>query len=62
MEIISFLVTFTRFTSSTAKAGKEIIERSPASISFDVDALGNMEKRIDYKKKNKEVIKLEKQD
>lgn len=39
-----------------------MIERSPASISLDVDALGNMEKRIDWiKKKNKEVVKLEKQ-
>lgn len=42
-----------------------MIERSPASISLDVDALGNMEKRIDWikkKKQNKEVVKLEKQD
>lgn len=54
LEIISFLVTFTRFTSSTAKAGKEIMERSPASISLDVDALGSMENRIDWMK-NKEV-------
>lgn len=50
LEIISFLVTFTRFISSTAKAGKEIIERSPASISLDVDALGSMENRIDWMK------------
>lgn len=50
LEIISFLVTFTRFTSSTAKAGKEIIESSPASISLDVDALGSMENRIDWMK------------
>lgn len=54
LEIISFLVTFTRFTSSTAKAGKEIMERSPASISLDVDALGNMENRMDWMR-NKQV-------
>lgn len=45
--MISLLVTLTRFISSTAKAGYEMIERRPASISFDVDALGNMEYSID---------------
>lgn len=34
--------------SSTAKAGYEIIARTPASTSFDVDALGNMELRMDW--------------
>lgn len=33
-----------------------MIESSPASISFDVDALGNIERRIDWKRKQKSII------
>lgn len=45
--MISDLVMATRSASSTAKAGKEMTDRRPASISFEVEALGNMEHRMD---------------
>lgn len=45
--MISDLVMATSSASSTAKAGKEMTDRRPASISFDVEALGSMEHRMD---------------
>lgn len=47
LEMISSLVILTNSMSSTAKAGYEIMDRSPASTSLDVEALGNMELRMD---------------
>ena len=47
LEMISPLVRFTRSASSIAKAGNEMTDRRPASISFEVEALGSMEHRID---------------
>lgn len=48
--MISDLVMVTRSASSTAKAGKEMTERRPASISFEGEALGSMEQRMDWRK------------
>lgn len=48
--MISNLVTATRSASSTAKAGKEMTERRPASISFEGEALGSMEQRMDWRR------------
>lgn len=45
--IISPLVMATRSASSTANAGKEMMDRRPASISLEVEALGSMEHRMD---------------
>lgn len=45
--MISDLVIATRSASSTAKDGKEMTHRRPASISFEVEALGSMEHRMD---------------
>lgn len=46
--MISDLVMATRSPSSTAKAGKEMTDRRPASISFEVEARGSMEHRMDW--------------
>lgn len=48
--MISDLVMATRSASSTAKAGKEMTDRRPASISLEVEALGSMEHRMDWGK------------
>lgn len=48
--MISDLVMATRSPSSTAKAGKEMTDRRPASISFEVEARGSMEHRMDWGK------------
>jgi hypothetical protein len=45
--MISSFVILTMSMSSTANAGYEIMDRTPASTSLDVEALGNMELRID---------------
>lgn len=47
LEMISSLVMLTMSMSSTANAGYEMMERTPASTSLDVEALGSMELRID---------------
>lgn len=47
LPMISDLVMATRSPSSTAKAGKEMTDRRPASISLEVEALGSMEQRMD---------------
>lgn len=49
--MISDLVMVTRSASSTANAGKEMTERRPASISFEGEALGSMEQRMDWRKR-----------
>ena len=46
--MISDLVMATRSPSSTAKAGKEMTDRRPASISLEVEARGSMEHRMDW--------------
>lgn len=53
--MISPFVMATRSASSTAKAGKEMMDRRPASISFEVEALGSMEHRMDYREIHKGV-------
>lgn len=47
LEMISSLVMLTMLMSSTAKAGYEMIARSPASTSLDMEALGSMDVRMD---------------
>lgn len=47
--MISSLVILTNSMSSTAKAGYEMMDRRPASTSLDVEALGNMELRMDLR-------------
>lgn len=46
--MISSLVMLTNSMSSTAKAGYEMMDNNPASTSLDVEALGNMELRVDW--------------
>jgi hypothetical protein len=45
--MIFSLVMLTIEMSSTAKAGYEMMDRTPASTSLDIDALGSMELRMD---------------
>lgn len=55
--MISDLVMATSSASSTANAGKEMTDRSPASISFEVEALGSMEQRMDCRKTHRDAQK-----
>lgn len=59
LPMISDLVMATRSPSSTAKAGKEMTDRRPASISLEVEALGSMEQRMDWGQWEKSSIKEE---
>lgn len=54
--MISSLVMLTNSMSSTAKAGYEMMDRSPASTSLEVEALGNRELRMDWKENTHPVI------
>lgn len=47
LEMISSLVRLTMLTSSTANAGYEMMARSPASTSLDMEALGSIDVRMD---------------
>lgn len=46
--MISSLVALTILMSSTAKAGYEMMASTPASTSLEMDALGNMDVRMDW--------------
>lgn len=48
LEMISSLVMLTMLMSSTAKPGYEMMASTPASTSLEMEALGNMDVRMDW--------------